>query len=129
MALPQQFLDELLARTDIVELVSRYVPLKRKGGSMWGCCPFHHEKTPSFHVEQDKQFFKCFGCGKGGGAINFIMELENLPYRDAVAVLAKRVGMEVPDTGYAPGAAERRKKLLEKITSTVMTRKVRAASR
>ena len=66
MALPQHFLDELLARTDIVELVSRYVPLKRKGGSMWGCCPFHHEKTPSFHVEQDKQFFKCFGCGEGG---------------------------------------------------------------
>ena len=97
MALPQQFLDELLARTDIVELVSRYVPLKRKGGSMWGCCPFHHEKTPSFHVEQDKQFFKCFGCGEGGNAIHFLMKIENLPYIDAVRKLAEMNGMELPE--------------------------------
>ena len=97
MALPQHFLDELLARTDIVELVSRYVPLKRKGGSMWGCCPFHHEKTPSFHVEQDKQFFKCFGCGEGGNAIHFLMKIENLPYIDAVRKLAEMAGMELPE--------------------------------
>ena len=113
MAIPEQFIEELMARTDIVDLVSEYVRLNKKGNSYWGLCPFHGEKTPSFHVVPDRQIYKCFGCGKGGGAINFIMELENLPYRDAVAVLAKRVGMEVPDTGYAPGAAERRKKLLE----------------
>ena len=95
MALPQHFLDELLARTDITELVSRYVPLKRKGGSMWGCCPFHHEKTPSFHVEQDKQFFKCFGCGEGGNAIHFLMKMENLPYIDAVRKLAENANMEL----------------------------------
>ena len=97
MALPQHFLDELLARTDITELVSRYVPLKRKGGSMWGCCPFHHEKTPSFHVEQDKQFFKCFGCGEGGNAIHFLMKMENLPYIDAVRKLAENANMELPE--------------------------------
>ena len=97
MALPQHFLDELLARTDIVELVSRYVPLKRKGGSMWGCCPFHHEKTPSFHVEQDKQFYKCFGCGEGGNAIQFLIKIENLPYIDAVRKLAEMAGMELPE--------------------------------
>ena len=97
VALPQHFLDELLARTDITELVSRYVPLKRKGGSMWGCCPFHHEKTPSFHVEQDKQFFKCFGCGEGGNAIHFLMKMENLPYIDAVRKLAENANMELPE--------------------------------
>ena len=74
MAIPQQFLDELIARTDIVDLVNRYVPLKRKGANHWACCPFHHEKTPSFSVTQDKQFFKCFGCGEGGNAIHFLMK-------------------------------------------------------
>ncbi len=97
MAIPQQFLDELLARTDIVELVNRYVPLKRKGGNHWACCPFHHEKTPSFSVTQDKQFFKCFGCGEGGNAIHFLMKIENLPYIDAVRKLAGLCGMELPE--------------------------------
>ncbi len=97
MAIPQQFLDELLARTDIVELVNRYVTLKRKGGNHWACCPFHHEKTPSFSVTQDKQFFKCFGCGEGGNAIHFLMKIENLPYIDAVRKLAGMCGMELPE--------------------------------
>lgn len=96
MALPQQFLDELLARTDIVDLVNRYVPLKRKGANYWACCPFHHEKTPSFSVSQDKQFFKCFGCGEGGSALHFLMKIENLPYIDAVRKLAEMNGMELP---------------------------------
>ena len=112
MPLPERFLDELLARTDIVDLVSESVRLTKKGNSYWGCCPFHSEKTPSFHVVPDRQIYKCFGCGKGGGAINYVMELENLPFRDAVAVLARRVGMQVPETGAAPGARERREKLL-----------------
>ncbi len=97
MAIPQQFLDELLARTDIVDLVNRYVPLKRKGTNHWACCPFHHEKTPSFSVTQDKQFFKCFGCGEGGNAIHFLMKIENLPYIDAVRKLADMNGMELPE--------------------------------
>ena len=83
MAIPDQFVDELVARTDIVDLVSGYVRLNKKGGSYWGCCPFHSEKTPSFHVVPDRQMYKCFGCGKGGGAINFVMELENLSFGEA----------------------------------------------
>jgi len=105
-------LDELLARTDIVDLVSESVRLTKKGNSYWGCCPFHSEKTPSFHVVPDRQMYKCFGCGKGGGAVNFVMELENLPFKDAVAVLAQRVGMQVPELGSSPGARERRDKIL-----------------
>ena len=112
MPLPERFLDELLARTDIVDLVSESVRLTKKGNSYWGCCPFHSEKTPSFHVVPDRQMYKCFGCGKGGGAINYVMELENLPFKDAVAVLAQRVGMQMPEFGVSPGARERREKLL-----------------
>ena len=114
MAIPERFLDELIARTDIVDLVGEYVRLNKKGNSYWGCCPFHSEKTPSFHVVPDRQIYKCFGCGKGGGAISFVMEQENLPYRDAVAVLAKRAGMVMPESGgTSAGMRERREKLLE----------------
>lgn len=113
MAIPEPFLDELLDRTDIVDLVSESVRLTQKGRNYWGLCPFHSEKTPSFSVSADKRIFKCFGCGKGGGAINFVMELDNLSFREAVEVLAKRVGMEVPDSGPSAGMRERREKLLE----------------
>ena len=113
MAIPERFIDELVTRTDIVDLVSEYVRLNKKGRNYWGLCPFHSEKTPSFSVSADKQIYKCFGCGKGGGAINFIMEVDHLPYVDAVKVLAKRVNLEVPETSTNPGMRERRKKLLE----------------
>ncbi|MCI8989280.1 MAG: DNA primase [Lawsonibacter sp.] len=114
MPVPNQFVDELLSRTDIVDLVSESVRLTKKGNSWWGCCPFHGEKTPSFHVLPDRQMFKCFGCGKGGGAIKYVMELENLPFQEAVAVLAKRAGMPVPEfKGASPGARQRREKILE----------------
>ena len=115
MAIPGRFLDDLIARTDLVDLVGESVRLTKKGNSYWGCCPFHSEKTPSFHVVPDRQIYKCFGCGKGGGAINFVMELENLPYRDAVAVLAKRAGMQMPDFGGGdnPDFRRRREKILE----------------
>ena len=113
MPLPERFLDELLARTDLVDLVSESVRLTKKGNSYWGCCPFHSEKTPSFHVVPDRQMYKCFGCGKGGGAINYVMELENLPFKDAVAVLAQRAGMQMPEFGSSPGARERRDKMIE----------------
>ena len=98
MAIPDSFIEELISRNDIVDVVSEYVQLtKRSGSNLFGLCPFHSEKTPSFSVSPDKQIYHCFGCGKGGGVINFIMEMENLPFRDAVALLAKRAGMEMPD--------------------------------
>ncbi len=79
MPIPERFLDELNDRLNIVEVVSAYVPLTKKGANYWGLCPFHHEKTPSFSVNAEKQIFHCFGCGKGGGAIRFLMEMENCP--------------------------------------------------
>ena len=96
MAFPKSFLEELVARNDILDVVGGYVTLQPKGGSYWGCCPFHNEKTPSFHVLPDRQYYHCFGCKKGGGVINFIMEIENLSYPDAVHFLAKRVNLPVP---------------------------------
>ena len=113
MAFPQSFMDELTARNDIVDVVGSYVSLVSKGGSFWGCCPFHNEKTPSFHVLQDKQIYYCFGCKKGGGAINFIMDIENLTYPDAVRFLAKRAGMEVPEEEGDREANRYRQRLLD----------------
>lgn len=113
MAFPQSFMDELVARSDIVDVVGSYVPLVSKGGSYWGCCPFHNEKTPSFHVLQDKQIYYCFGCKKGGGVVNFVMEEENLPFPDAVRLLAKRAGMDMPVEEGDREAARRRSRILE----------------
>ena len=97
MKIPERFMDELIARTDMAALVGEYVRLtKRAGGNMFGLCPFHSEKTPSFSLSLDKQIYYCFGCGVGGGAINFLMEIENLPFYDVVEVLAKRAGMPMP---------------------------------
>ena len=112
MAIPSAFLDELVARSDIVDVVSDYVTLTPKGGSYWGLCPFHGEKTASFHVLPDRQLYHCFGCGKGGGVISFVMELENLPYVDAVRLLAKRAGMEFPERDMDESSRRKRAKLL-----------------
>ena len=97
MAFPPAFLDELTARNPIEDVVGQYVNLKRSGSNLFGLCPFHGEKTASFSVAPDKGIYYCFGCHKGGGAINFMMELEGLSYPDAVRALAKRAGMEVPE--------------------------------
>ena len=97
MAFPPSFIDELVARNPIEDVVGQYVTLKRSGSNMFGLCPFHGEKTASFSVAPDKGIYYCFGCHKGGGAINFMMELEGLSYPDAVRALAKRAGMEVPE--------------------------------
>ncbi|MBQ4369850.1 MAG: DNA primase [Oscillospiraceae bacterium] len=97
MAFSDDFLSELVARSDITDIVSEYVQLTRKGSNYFGLCPFHSEKTASFSVSPDKQIYHCFGCGKGGGVVNFIMEIEGLSFPDAVAFLAKRAGLEVPD--------------------------------
>ena len=97
MAFPPAFIDELVARNPIEDVVGQYVNLKRSGANMFGLCPFHGEKTASFSVAPDKGIYYCFGCHKGGGAINFMMELEGLSYPDAVRALAKRAGMKVPE--------------------------------
>lgn len=97
MAFPAPFLEELSARNPIDDVVGQYVSLTRKGGNLFGLCPFHSEKTASFSVSPDKGIYYCFGCHKGGGAVNFIMEIENLDYPDAVRFLAKRAGIEVPE--------------------------------
>ena len=97
MAFPAAFIDELIARNPIEEVVGQYVELKRKGGRLFGLCPFHGEKTPSFSVSPEAQLYYCFGCHKGGGVINFIMETEGLNYPDAVRFLANRAGLEVPE--------------------------------
>ena len=112
MAVPSEFIDELVARSDIVDVVSDYVRLTQKGGSYWGLCPFHGEKTASFHVVPDRQLYHCFGCGKGGGVISFVMEMENLPYLDALRLLAKRANLEFPEGDVDETARRRRGRLL-----------------
>ena len=97
MAFPQAFIDELIARNPIEDVVGQRVNLRRSGSNLFGLCPFHGEKTASFSVAPDKGIYYCFGCHKGGGAINFVMELEGLSYPDAVRALAQRCGMEVPE--------------------------------
>ena len=113
MAFPQSFLDELVARNDIADVVGSYVQLARKGSNLFGLCPFHSEKTGSFSVSPDKQIYYCFGCKKGGGVVNFIMDVENLPFADAVRFLAKRVNMEVPEEDGDREASRRRQRLLD----------------
>ncbi|MCI9036904.1 MAG: DNA primase [Oscillospiraceae bacterium] len=112
MAFPQQFLDELASRNDIVDVISPYVALTRKGNNYFGLCPFHNEKTGSFSVSADKQMYYCFGCRRGGGAVNFIMEVENLSFPDAVRFLAKRVNMDVPEDHTNRDEARRRERVL-----------------
>ena len=94
--IPRQFIDDLLARADIVELIDSRVPLKKAGKNYQACCPFHTEKSPSFSVSQDKQFYHCFGCGEHGNAISFLMEFDRLEFPDAVEELASHYSMEVP---------------------------------
>ncbi|HBK02747.1 MAG TPA: DNA primase [Clostridiales bacterium] len=102
MRFEQSFIEELKSRNEIVDVISAYCQLERKGGAYWARCPLpgHMEKTPSFCVNQAGQFFKCFGCGRGGDVISFIMEVESLSYTEAVKFLADRAGMELPETDY-----------------------------
>lgn len=98
--IPAHFIDELLNRVDIVDLINGRVPLKKAGRDYHACCPFHHEKTPSFTVSREKQFYHCFGCGAHNNAIGFLMEYDNLSFVDAVEELAAQIGLEIPrETG------------------------------
>jgi DNA primase len=114
MAIPQSFLQELLARVDVVEIVGRYVQLKKGGANFMGLCPFHGEKSPSFSVSPSKQFFHCFGCGKNGNAIGFLMEHAGMSFPEAVKDLAQQVGLQVPEDDASPQdrarAAEQRQR-------------------
>jgi DNA primase len=103
--IPQAFIDELIARADIVEIIGSRVPLKRAGREYKACCPFHDEKTPSFWVSPDKQFYHCFGCGVHGTALGFLMEYDRLPFPEAVEDLANRLGLTVPHEAGSAAAA------------------------
>ena len=96
----QEFLITLKEKLNIVEVASSYVTLDRRGGSFWACCPFHHEKTPSFAINEADQYYHCFGCGESGDVIKFVREMENIDFMDAVKLLAERAGLQMPQTGF-----------------------------
>jgi len=106
--IPQHFIDQLLNRIDVVDLIDGYVPLKKAGANYKACCPFHSEKTPSFTVSPTKQFYHCFGCGANGTAITFLMEYDHMEFREAVEKLASSAGMEIPEEsqGFKPKKTE-----------------------
>lgn len=107
--------DDVLDRTDIVDLVSRYVDLKKVGKNWTGLCPFHREKSPSFTVAEDKQIFKCFGCGKWGNAITFHMEIERIDFLDSLKILAEQANLDISEITYDPDASSARKETKEKL--------------
>lgn len=113
MALSDSFLQELKMKTDIEDVISTYVTLKRRGATLVGLCPFHNEKTPSFTVYPATQSFYCFGCGAGGDAITFLKKTENLDYLDAVKTLAQRAGLQMPQEGFDDSLSKRRRRILE----------------
>ena len=96
----QSFLYTLKEKTNIVEVASGYVSLERRGGSYWACCPFHHEKTPSFAINEADQYYHCFGCGESGDVIKFVQSMENIDFMDAVKLLADKAGLTMPQTGF-----------------------------
>ena len=96
MAIPAKFLDDLRARASLVDIVGRRVKLTRRGTEYLGLCPFHHEKSPSFTVSEEKGFYHCFGCGAHGDVINFLMQAEKLTFYEALEVLARQTGMVIP---------------------------------
>src|SRR5271154_240145 len=100
--IPDSFLDELVSRSDIVDVISARVPLKKAGREYKACCPFHNEKSPSFSVSSEKQFYHCFGCGAHGTVIGFLMQYEKMEFLDAVADLAQRAGLSLPREAQAP---------------------------
>jgi DNA primase len=119
VAIPQSFIQELLSRVDVVEVVGRYVQLKKGGANFMGLCPFHGEKSPSFTVSPAKQFFHCFGCGKNGNAIGFLMDHAGMTFIEAVKDLAQQTGMTVPEDDVSP--QDRAKAAEQKLKQTTLT--------
>lgn len=118
----QAFVDEVAARTDLLQVVQTYVPLKRKGGRYWGCCPFHQEKTPSFSVEPEKGFFYCFGCHAGGNAFKFLSLIENISYFDAIKLQAEKLGIELPRRKLTPAEEKRERERKDLLRVNEMAR-------
>ena len=110
MYFKEDFYAELKQRNDIVSVVSSYITLKRKGRQYWACCPFHHEKTPSFAINEEGQFYHCFGCGESGSVIDFVMKMENCDRKKAIEILAERVGMKIPENFGDDKKIEKQKK-------------------
>lgn len=108
--IPRSFIDDLLNRIDIVEIIDARVPLKKKGSEYWACCPFHNEKSPSFSVSQNKQFYHCFGCQQHGNAISFLMDYDHMEFVEAIEQLAQHIGVEIP---YEKGHYPRQKQTAE----------------
>ena len=103
----EELIEEVRSRNDIVDVISGYVRLQKKGSSYFGLCPFHNEKSPSFSVSRQKQMYYCFGCGAGGNVITFLMEYENYSFQEALKVLAERVGIELPEQESSKEAKKR----------------------
>ena len=96
----KEFLTTLKDKVNIIEVASGYLSLERRGGTWWACCPFHHEKTPSFAINEADKFYHCFGCGESGDVIKFVQSMENIDFMDAVKILAERVKLPVPQTNF-----------------------------
>ena len=111
-----QFVEKVLSRVDIVNVISRYLPLNKKGKTFWGCCPFHHEKTPSFAVNEERQFYHCFGCKESGNAITFVQKSESVDFMDALKIVAEMAQLEVPkfrrNDNYKPALDKEKKQTL-----------------
>ena len=114
MRYSDDIIEEVRMKNDIVDVISQYVKLTRKGSSYFGLCPFHNEKTPSFSVTPSKQMYYCFGCGAGGNVYNFIMEYENYSFGEALSHLADRAGVELPKIEYSREAREKAEERAEK---------------
>ena len=107
MYFSEELIEEIRQRNDIVDVISGYVKLQKKGSSYFGLCPFHNEKSPSFSVSRQKQMYYCFGCGAGGNVITFIMEYENYTFAEAVRLLAERAGVDIPEMEYSKEAKQK----------------------
>ena len=112
MRYSDDLIEEIRSRNDIVDVISGYVKLQRKGSSYFGLCPFHNEKSPSFSVSPGKQMYYCFGCGAGGNVITFIMEYENYTFMEAIKMLADRAGIKLPELDYSKEAKEQADKIV-----------------
>ena len=116
MYYPEELIEEIRQKNDIVDIISGYVGLQKKGSNYVCCCPFHSEKTPSFSVNRNRQIYKCFGCGEGGNVVTFVMKYENCTFPEAIKMLADKAGVALPEVEYSEEAKRRetrRQRLLE----------------